>query len=179
MEVYNKNKDPQFAKYIETILKAKRLEVCSTTLPQKSIPIVMSHKNYPAHLKMRVDKFEARANEAREIFGNTKGIKFIQPRGAFYMTVLFEDGVLGNNKTLSIENPTIKEEIERLCKGKIADDKRFVYYLLGATGIITVPLTSFYSKINGIRLTSLEEDDEQRRKTFCLIRDKMIEYINS
>ena len=57
--------------------------------------------------------------------------------------------------------------------------KSFVYYLLGATGIITVPLTSFYSKINGIRLTSLEEDDEQRRKTFCLIRDKMIEFINS
>ena len=179
MEVYNKNKDSQFAKYIDTILKAKRLEVCSTTLPQKSIPIVMGHEKYPAHLKMRVDKFEQRANEAKEIFGNTKGIKFIQPRGAFYMTVLFEDGVLNKNKTLHIENPVIREEIERLCNGKIADDKRFVYYLLGATGIITVPLTSFYSKINGIRLTSLEEDDEQRRKTFCLIRDKMIEYINS
>jgi alanine-synthesizing transaminase len=180
MEVYNKHKDPQFAKYIETILKAKRLEVCSTTLPQMSIPYILGHEKYPYHLKMRTAKYEKRALEAKEIFGNTKGIKFIQPRGAFYMAILFEDNVINNTKKLKIEPDEIRVKIEELCNGKnIADDKRFVYYLLGATGIITVPLTSFYSKINGIRLTLLEEHDDKRREVFTLIRDKMVEFINS
>ncbi len=180
MEVYNKDKDPQFAKYIETILKAKRLEVCSTTLPQMSIPSILGNEKYPAHLKKRTARYEKRAKEAKAIFDNTPGIKFIEPKGAFYMAILFEDNTIDATKTLPIENPQVKAKIESLCNGKpIADDKRFVYYLLGSTGIITVPLTSFYSKINGIRLTLLEENDEKRLEVFTTIRNKMVEYIHS
>ena len=34
IEVYNGEKDPMFAKYVQSILNAKMVEVCSTTLPQ-------------------------------------------------------------------------------------------------------------------------------------------------
>lgn len=180
MEVYNKDRDPQFAKYIETILKAKRLEVCSTTLPQMSIPAILGHEKYPAHVAARTRRYEERAKEAKEIFGNTIGIKFIEPHGAFYMAVLFEPDVLDNKKTLKIDNADVEKRIKELCDGKpIANDKRFVYYLLGSTGIITVPLTSFYSTIDGIRLTLLEEDDNKRVEIFKIIKEKMIQYINS
>ena len=180
MEVYNKNKDKQFEKYIDTILRAKRLEVCSTTLPQKSIPVIFSNPKYKQFLKKRSQKFEKRADEAAQIFTGLKGITPIKPKGAFYMTVLFDEELLKPNQILHIENQKIKIRVEELCSDKhIKHDKRFVYYLLGSTGIITVPLTSFYSNKKGIRLTLLEEDDKKRIAIFEKIKNKMIEYLNS
>ncbi|OHD11885.1 MAG: aminotransferase [Spirochaetes bacterium GWD1_27_9] len=178
IEVYNKNKDKEFEKYIETILKAKRLEVCSTTLPQMAIPLVLGNPMYKEHLKMRSDKFEKRAKEASLIFNGHKGIRLIEPKGAFYMAVLFDEKLLNPTQTLPIANEQIKKRVEELCSQKhFENDKRFVYYLLGSTGIITVPMTGFYSKLKGIRLTLLEENDEKRQWIFTTIRDKMLEYI--
>ena len=180
IEIYNKNKNKQFQKYIDTILKAKRLEVCSTTLPQMSIPPIFNNPKYKKHLKDRTLKFYKRAQETIDIFKNKKGINPIKPKGAFYMTILFDENLMNSNQTLHIENKKIKERIESLCSSKhIENDKRFVYYLLGSTGIITVPLTSFYSKRKGIRITLLEDDDKKRISIFKAIRDKMIEYLNS
>jgi len=51
MEIYNADKDPLFAKYIQSILNAKMVEVCSTTLPQKAIPQIFQHPDYPASWK--------------------------------------------------------------------------------------------------------------------------------
>ena len=45
IEVYNQDKFPMFATYIKTIRDAKMLEVCSTSLPQYSIPLVMGDPN--------------------------------------------------------------------------------------------------------------------------------------
>ncbi len=96
------------------------------------------------------------------------------------MTVLFDEKLLNPQQTLPVENIKIKEKIEELCSAKhIENDKRFVYYLLGSTGIITVPLTGFYSKRKGLRITLLEEDDKKRVEIFETIRDKMVEYIKS
>jgi aspartate/methionine/tyrosine aminotransferase len=115
-----------------------------------------------------------------EIFGGVKEIFPIEPKGAFYMTILFNEDLLTPDQKLPIENKKVKEKIEELCLNKsIEYDKRFVYYLLGSTGIITVPLTSFYSKKRGIRITLLEEDDQKRVEIFKIIKDKMIEYIQS
>ncbi|MBW1748932.1 MAG: pyridoxal phosphate-dependent aminotransferase [Deltaproteobacteria bacterium] len=38
IEVYNAERKPQFETYIKSILNAKMVEVCSTTLPQKALP---------------------------------------------------------------------------------------------------------------------------------------------
>ncbi|HOJ63142.1 MAG TPA: pyridoxal phosphate-dependent aminotransferase [Spirochaetota bacterium] len=181
IEVYNGKKNKEFQKYIETILKAKRLEVCSTTLPQLSIPLILGNPLYKEHLRKRAEKFAKRAEEAKEIFDKAldKGVRLIKPKGAFYMTVLFDEKFLHPNQYIKIENKDIRQRIEELCSQKIEYDKRFVYYLMGSTGIVTVPLTSFYSKLKGIRITLLEEDDEKRKYIYETIRDKMVEYINS
>lgn len=179
IEVYNKHKDKQFEKYIETILKAKRLEVCSTTLPQKAIPLLFQNPKYKQHLQNRTDKFYNRAKEAVNILGGHPGIKPIEPKGAFYLTVLFDEDLLNPDQFLNIENDKVKNRVEELCSNDIENDKRFVYYLLGSTGIISVPLTSFYSKRKGIRITLLEEDDDKRIEIYKTIKDKMVEYINS
>jgi len=42
IEVYNADKDETFARYINAILTQKTSEVCSTTLPQMSIPRIMT-----------------------------------------------------------------------------------------------------------------------------------------
>lgn len=178
IEVYNNKKDKEFQKYIDTILKAKRLEVCSTTMPQMSIPLILGDPRYKEHLINRAKKYEKRAKEASKIFSGMEGVRLIEPRGAFYMTVIFDNKTLNNGQTLNIENESIRKRIEELCAQKnIENDKRFVYYLLGATGIISVPLTGFYSKIKGMRLTLLEEDDNKRVEIFETIRSKIIEYI--
>jgi alanine-synthesizing transaminase len=175
IEVYNKNKDKQFQKYIETILKAKRLEVCSTTLPQMAIRRIFQNPLYKPHKLKRVMKYEERAKEAMKIFSGNKGIIPIEPKGAFYMIILFDESLLNPGQMLKIENEKVRKRIEELSSAThFENDKRFVYYLLGSTGIITVPLTGFYSKRKGIRITLLEEDDKKRVITFETIRDKMI-----
>jgi alanine-synthesizing transaminase len=60
-----------FAKYIDTIKRAKMLEVCSTTMPQKSIPIIMSDPRYAQHLKDRSKEFEIKSQIAYDIFKDT------------------------------------------------------------------------------------------------------------
>jgi len=52
----------------------------------------------------------------------------------------------------------VKSFVESLVSPNLEKDKRFVYYLLGATGICVVPLTSFYTDIPGFRITLLEKD---------------------
>ena len=53
-----------FAKYVKSIMNAKMLEVCSTTLPQSVIPAVMSDPRYESHLEER-RKFYKKEREWR------------------------------------------------------------------------------------------------------------------
>ena len=85
-----------FNEYVNSLLAAKRLEVCSTTAPQMAVPRILGNELYPEHLKKRASVFAARAKEAYDIFKDIKGIKVNCPKGAFYMTIMFEDGVLNN-----------------------------------------------------------------------------------
>ncbi len=178
IEAYNQDKYPAFRTYIKTLLNAKMLEVSSTNLPQLSIPRVMGDPRYQDHLERRKEIFSQRAEEAYHIFSNVDGIKVIKPQGAFYMTVLFEDGVLNDQQRLEIEEPRIRE----LVKSNIQDvtmDKRFVYHLLGTTGICVVPLSGFASNKDGFRLTLLEYDDATRTKTWNTIAANIERYLNS
>ena len=58
-------------------------------------------------------------------------------------------------------------------------DKRFVYYLLGATGICVVPLTGFCCNRKGFRVTLLETDDAKRLHTWRTIVDAITRYLAS
>ncbi len=178
LEVFNQEKYPTFKQYIKSLINAKMLEVCSTSLPQYSIPRVIGDPRYKAHLKNRREMFEKRVNEAWEIFSKVPGIFVTRPQGAFYMSVLFDPGVLSEKQKLDIDIPEAKDYIEAKTAG-IDLDKRFVYYLLGATGICVVPLTGFCCTKKGFRLTLLETDDEKRRRTFETIADSIKKYLAS
>ena len=92
---------------------------------------------------------------------NVKGIHVTKPQGAFYMSILFEDSILNDNQYLTLDSPEVKTFVEEKTLG-VETDKRFVYYLLGATGICVVPLTGFCCERKGFRLTLLESDDKKR-----------------
>jgi len=180
IEVYNGHKDPMFEKYIQSILDAKMLEVCSTTLPQVVMPRVVTHPQYQDYLAQRIQRYERLSNVAYDCLKNVDGVLLNRTNGAFYMSVVFDDGVLHNRQTLPIENPEVKAHVESLVnKPGVSLDKRFVYYLLGATGVCVVPLSSFATTLQGFRSTLLETDEEQFREIFDNIADSIKIYLSS
>jgi len=180
IEVYNGDKDPMFSRYIQSILDAKMLEVCSTTLPQVVYPKIVTHPGYPVFLQERISWYEKASKLAVERLQGVKGVLVNRPNGAFYMSVCFEEGILNQKQTLPIENEQIRKMVEDLVSAPgTACDKRFVYYLLGATGICVVPLTSFISDLKGFRVTLLERDEEVFKKIFDTLASAIEQYIAS
>jgi alanine-synthesizing transaminase len=178
IEVYNRDNDPMFNTYIETILNAKMLEVCSTTLPQTVIPSLLSDPRYKEYHAERNRQYEAKSKFAYDALIGVDGIIVNQTDGAFYMTVAFKDGVLSDKQKLEIGNDQIMDFIEAIVVD-VALDKRFVYYLLGATGICVVPLTGFSCDSFGFRVTLLETDKEKFEWIFKTIAEKIKAYLNS
>jgi len=176
IEVLNRDKDEEFNRYVNSLLASKRLEVCSTTIPQLCIPRIMGDPRYSGHLQKRADIFSTRADEAYDALKGIPGVLANKPGGAFYMTVVFEEGVLNNTQSLKIDNPKVKAMVEDMVKG-VPNDQRFVYYLMGATGICVVPLTGFCCERDGFRFTLLECDDKKRAWTFATIAAAMKEYL--
>ena len=178
LEILNKDKDSNFARYVDSLLAAKRLEVSSTTLPQMSIPRIMGDPRYPEHLDARAKQFSRRADEMAEVFTGCEHIIANKPEGAFYYTIMFEDGLLDDSQSLSIENPKIRQAVERMTEG-VEPDKRFVYYLMGATGIVVVPLSGFQCAHHGFRATLLESDDDKRAWILKSLREAIDQYVAS
>jgi len=176
IEVYNADKDPVFAKYIKSIVDDKMLEVCSTTLPQRVIPIIMGDARYASHIAHRNAVYQKRSGIAYDLLKDIKGIIVNQTNGAFYLTIMFRANVLTPNQKLAIGNAKAREMVETLVKD-VALDKRFVYYLLGATGICVVPLTGFNCDLQGFRVTLLESDDAKFEWVFKTLREKITEYL--
>jgi len=179
MEIYNADRDPIFARFVNTILQQKMSEVCSTTLPQMAIPLIMTHPEYKNYLRQRTQHYEKLSAIA---YGILKDVPFLianKTNGAFYSTVIFNESVLNDRQSLPIKQPEIKKYVESLTKGTIEYDKRFVYYLLAATGICVVPLTSFFTPLLGFRMTLLDKDVDEFEHVVKTIASKITEYINS
>lgn len=180
IEIYNKEKDAVFAKYVKSILDAKMLEVCSTTLPQAVIPSVMSDPRYESHLKERRMFYKKRAEKAFAVLKNVSGIISPKATGAFYVSIVFTDkNKLNNKQKLKIKNDKVKKFIEEKTNGDISPDKRFVYYLMGATGICVVPLTGFNCDLLGFRVTLLETDEKKFEWIYNTLAEKIKEYLKS
>jgi len=179
MEVYNADKDEAFARFVNAILNQKMSEVCSTTLPQLSIPPVMKHENYDSYLTERLKHYEKLSNIAYNILKDCPYVVVNRSNGAFYMSVVFNDAVLNDNQKLHIELDEARELVESITDSKIEHDKRFVYYLLGSTGICVVPLTSFFTSTPGFRMTLLEKDVDKFENTVKTIAAKIVEYVES
>ncbi len=179
IEVYNGQKDESFAGYVQAILSQKMAEVCSTTLPQVSIPRLMSHPEYDKYLNHRLRTYEKLSNVAYNILKDVPFIVVNRTNGAFYMSVVFNEAVLNDKQTLPIEHSNIRQFIEKICSERIELDKRFVYYLLGSTGICVVPLTSFFTPLMGFRMTLLEKDVSRFEQTVRTLADRIVQYVES
>jgi aspartate/methionine/tyrosine aminotransferase len=179
MEVYNMDKDESFARYVNAILHQKMAEVCSTTLPQIAIPPLMTHPEYQTYLNDRIRHYERLSNIAYNVLKDVPYIVVNRTNGAFYMTVVFNEAILNYRQSLSIDNTDVRTFIEKIVDSKIERDMRFVYYLLGATGICVVPLTSFFTSTPGFRITLLERDEEKFEQTIRIIAERIVEYVES
>ncbi|MDC7231841.1 MAG: pyridoxal phosphate-dependent aminotransferase [Spirochaetales bacterium] len=171
LEIFNRHRDGNFDSFIQTLINAKRLEVCSTTLPQLSIPLVMGDPRYREHLDRRANLFARRAVEAVEILNKVEGVKVNLPRGAFYLTVLIDPEAMSRFKPLPMKQEVVEYLAEPMAKA--AADKKLVYNLLGATGICTVPLSGFCSDLPGFRVTLLENDDAKRIRIWETLKESL------
>ncbi|MDR1973000.1 MAG: pyridoxal phosphate-dependent aminotransferase [Treponema sp.] len=179
-EVYNRHADPSFDAYVRSLLDAKRLEVCSTSLPQLCIPAIMADSRYPGHLARRAAMFARRAEEAYRALWGIPGITIVKPRGALYASAVFDSAALadlrGRSRTLPVKDPSLEDYIREKTRG-VAPDKRFVYWLLASTGICVVPLSGFASELPGFRFTLLEHDDATRREIYTAIGEAVRQYL--
>jgi alanine-synthesizing transaminase len=178
IEVLNRSCDQNFSAYVDSIVAAKRLEVCSTSGPQLAVPRLFGDPRYVGHLAARAQMYAERNQEALAALGNIPGVKVTPAQGAFYMTARFEHGALNGNNRLPIADQGLREVVDRQCKGA-APDWRFVYHLLGSKGICVVPLTGFYTPHPGFRFTLLETDDVKRAWIFRTLAEALVEYLES
>jgi alanine-synthesizing transaminase len=176
IEVLNRSADQNFSAYVDSVIAAKRLEVCSTSGPQLTVPRIFGDPRYAGHLEARARVFAARADEAWEALRDVPGLKVNRAQGAFYMTALFEHGALDGVNRLPIADSGLRELVEQHSVGA-APDARFVYHLLASTGICVVPLTGFYTPRPGFRFTLLETDDAKRAWIFRTLAEAAATYV--
>jgi len=176
MEVYNSDNQPMFRRYVRSLLDAKMLEVCSTTLPQMIIPRVYSDPRYEPWAQSRREFFARRARQAKEILSACPSLIVNEPRGAFYMSVVFGEE-LNDQMGLRIEDRRVEEFLRERCPAGMEPDRRFVYELLGAHQICVVPLTGFMCDLHGFRVTLLERDDATFTRVFRTIATSINEFV--
>ena len=180
IEVYNGHKDEQFRKYVNLILTGKMNEVCSTTLPQTVIPAIMRHPEYASYLAERIAGYERMSNITYDFLSQVPALQVNRTNGAFYMAVAFKEGLLNSRQTLPIANAEVKELVEGLVNQPgVSLDKRFVYHILASTGICVVPLSSFSTPLQGFRVTLLDKDENECRRIYRTLTEKIGEYLNS
>jgi len=175
IEVYNAEKDDDFRDFIQMILLAKMLEVCSTTLPQMILPHVYSAPEFKPYLTERIKKYHRRASEAVEYFSTIPNMRVTMPGGVFYFVVELID--LPRAK-LSAKTKTVRLYIDDLLasSGDVAPDFQFAYELMGSEGVCVVPLSGFGSSLNGFRMTLLQENDAIFTETLQKIGKAVQEY---
>lgn len=180
IEVYNGNKDEQFSRYINLILTGKMNEVCSTTLPQTVFPTIMQHPDYAGYLAERIARYEKMSNITYDYLKQVPELQVNRTNGAFYMAVAFKEGLLNQRQSIPIENAEVKALVEGLVSQPgVSPDKRFVYNILAATGICIVPLSSFSTHLQGFRVTLLEKDENECRRVYRMLAEKIDEYLHS
>ncbi|UXE66700.1 MAG: pyridoxal phosphate-dependent aminotransferase [Chryseotalea sp. WA131a] len=179
MEYYNRGKDADFNRLCQAIDNAKMIEVCSTKLPQLAIPKILGDSRFKAYREETNRKIGKRSKIISDIFKTVPELTFNETFGAFYNTIIFREGTLQSNQKIDIQDSKIRALVEAWTAHEMPNDKRFVYYLLGAKGICVVPISSFCSELQGFRVTLLEENEESLVKTFTAIRDGIVEYLGS
>ncbi len=181
MEYYNRNSDQQFEQFCQTLDNAKMLEVCSTKLPQKAIPLIMNDPRFQPYRKAKNEEIGERSNIITDILSEVPYITFNPTNGAFYNTIIFKEGALKKGQHLKMDNPQASALMKQWEEAEpdMPLDKHFVYSLLAAKGVCVVPTSSFASILQGFRVTLLEEDQDLLRHIFKNIKEALLEYCTS
>lgn len=184
MEYYNRDKDEDFNRFCQALDNAKMIEVCSTKLPQLTIPKIFGDPRFKSYREKTNMDIGRRSKIISDILRTVPQLTFNETFGAFYNTIIFREGSLKPTQKLAIADERVSKLVEGWVnnedgtpKKEMALDKRFVYYLLGAKGVCVVPISSFCSELQGFRVTLLEEEEAVLIKTFTDIRDGIIEYL--
>ena len=178
MEFYNRGSDSIFDKLYHTLVDAKMLEVCSTTLPQMVIPKVYGDSRFKAYRHETNERIGERSRLIASFLEDIPYLYFNPTNGAFYNTIIFKSGVLNSQQRLKIDDPAAQNLLTGWLEEEqnIPLDKRFVYYLLAAKGVCVVPISSFCSELMGFRVTLLEEEETTLVETFSRIKEAVMEY---
>lgn len=179
MEYYNRDKDSDFNRFCQALDNAKMIEVCSTKLPQLAIPKILGDPRFKLYREETNRNIGKRSKIIADILHTVPQLTFNETFGAFYNTIIFQEGTLRKGQKLKISDEHIAKLVEGWVDHDIPHDKRFVYYLLGAKGVCVVPISSFCSELQGFRVTLLEENEDILIKTFTAIRDGIAEYLAS
>ncbi len=178
IEFHNRKVDSVFDEYVTSLFNAKMLQVCATTLPQQALPIIFNDERYKPHLQAQSEQYKRRATEAYTALRKVAGVTAPKPEGAFYFSVVFDEGALHTKQTLNITDNKVRLFTEEKVNN-MSPDKRFVYYLMAATGICVVPLSGFNSNLYGFRMTLLEPDDERFTILLNTITESITAYLKS
>jgi aspartate/methionine/tyrosine aminotransferase len=87
IEFYNTHFDAGFATFASSLHAAKQLEVCSTTLPQKALPLLYTHPEYATHLTAVKREYAQKADILYNAFKDIPGISLVKPK---LVTPVFE-----------------------------------------------------------------------------------------
>jgi aspartate/methionine/tyrosine aminotransferase len=124
-----------------------------------------------------VAAYDRRARRAAEVLGDVPELIIHPARGAFYMTAVFRNGALTSDQSLPLA-----PQVEAIVAPQLGEalDARFVYHLLGNTGICVVPLsTGFNSDLEGFRFTLLEPDEARFEAILQELRAALVAYLAS
>lgn len=177
MEFYNRHTDPEFDQFCHALEDSKMVEVCSTTLPQQAIPLILGDPRYEAYQLEKNQKIAGRGELIASIFEDVPEVTVNRTNGAFYNTIVFKpDAFAAPNKALKTGHPQSDELLQEWLQPDMPEDKRFVYFLLASQGVCVVPLSSFHTELNGFRITLLEENPELLERIFLKIKTAIIAY---
>lgn len=178
LEFHNQQVAPDFRRYCDSVKKRILMEVCSVTLPQFVMPKIYDHPDFEAWLLAYVRSLEENSNAIVDKLRQIKGMMVNRTNGAFYMLPIFQEGVLHDRQSLPIPNSSVREFVEaQVSCPDATPDKRLVYYLAAATGIVVVPATGFFSPYQGFRLTTLDRDPARRDTIFNTMKEAIEAYI--
>ena len=177
MEFYNRRVDAEFDRFCGALEDSKMVEVCSTTLPQQAIPLIMTNPKYQEYLEKKNETIADRGRLIASILKDVPELTVNQTNGAFYNTIVFKkDAFKNTNKNLQTGNPETQRLFEEWTEKPMPEDKRFVYFLLASEGVCVVPLSSFHSELRGFRITLLEENKELLGQIFEKIKNAVKVY---
>jgi len=179
-EFYNRTTDSEFDKLCSALEDAKMVEVCATKLPQLVIPKVLTTPRYVEFREMMNQRIAERSRKMARYLENVDGVYFNMTNGAFYNSIIFKEGALKPHQHLEIKDEAAFEVLNSWKEDKPVElDRRFVYYLLAATGICVVPISSFCSDLYGFRVTLLEENEDEFNHIFDTLATSIKKYLNS